>query len=159
MSTEKVSRRNVPLALAYGLSVVAIAVALASHFRMLPQWTLMPIRTQMLALEDETGDSRMMLTTLGGGSFSLSATDDNGDIVIAGGAGPAGRGQMTFGSTAQGGSIHIDGGSTEMAPFIEMRDGGVVRLRVTLDDDGNPILVNPVTGETKRVFDDPVEGG
>lgn len=159
MSTGTVSRRNVPLALAYGLSVIAIAIALASHFRMLPQWTGMPIRTQMLSVEDKSGDSRVQLTTLGGGSASLYVTDSNGDVVISGGAGLVGRGQMIFGSATGGGSIHIDGGSTEMAPFIELRDGASVRLRLTLDDDGNPILVNPATGETKPVFNDPAEDG
>lgn len=156
MSTEKVSSRNVPLALTYGLSVMAIAIALASHFRMLPQWTLTPVQTQMLTVVNESGDSRMMLTTLGSGSFSLSAMDDNGDIAISAAAGPTGRGQMIFGS-GENGSIHIDGGSPEVAPFIELRQSGTVRLRLTLDDDGNPILVNPATGATKRVFDEPVE--
>lgn len=158
MNDEKISRSNVPLSLAYGLSVIAIAIALASHFGMLPQWTGMPIRTQMLSVEDKSGDSRMQLTTLGGGSASLYVTDSNGDVVISGGAGLVGRGQMIFGSATGGGSIHIDGGSPEMAPLIELRHGATARLRLTLDDDGNPILVNPVTGESKRVFDDPVEG-
>ena len=146
------------LSVAYALGVIAIFLALASHFRMLPQWTLIPIRTQMLSLEDKSGDSRAHLTTLGGGSALLSMMDDNGDVVLSGAAGNIGRGHLIL-SSGGGGSIHVDGGSPQMAPFIEVRDATATRLRLTLDDQGNPILINPVTGETKLVFDDPAEGG
>jgi hypothetical protein len=153
MSDRKIT---VYISAGYALGMAAIVIALMSHFRMLPPLNLYPLRTHWISVEDEAGNDRVQLTTLGGGGPALYVIDGNGDIAISGSAGPAGRGQLTF-SSGGGGSIYIDGGSTEMAPLIELRDRASVRLRLTMDDQGNAILVNPVTGETKRVFDDPVE--
>jgi hypothetical protein len=152
MSDRKIT---VYISAGYALGMVAIVIALMSHFRMLPPLNVYPLRTHWISVEDEAGDSRLQLTTLLGG-LSLDVMDDNGDIVISGGAG-SGGGEMRFHSEG-GGSIHIRGGSTEMAPLIDLRSGSGAGLRLTLDDQGNAILVNPATGETKRVFDDPVEG-
>ncbi|MFU8828666.1 MAG: hypothetical protein ACNA8P_04430 [Phycisphaerales bacterium] len=153
MSDRKIT---VYISAGYALGMVAIVIALMSHFRMLPPLNAYPLRTHWIYVEDEAGNDRMQLTTLGGSGLWLTVTDDSDNIVISGGAG-SGGGEMRFHSEG-GGSIHIRGGSTEMAPLIDLRSGSGAGLRLTLDDQGNAILVNPVTGESKRVFDDPVEG-
>ncbi len=143
---------------AYALGLIAILLTLMSHFRMLPPLNLFPLRTHWITVEDESGNTKVQLTTLVRGSPLLLVTDDHGEVVISAGAGSAGHGQLTLGSGG-GGSIRIDAGSPEIPPYIELRDQASGRLRLTLDDDGNPILVNPATGETKPVFNDPAEDG